>query len=119
MAAGEGSIDFLGNLEHLRNQRANLVDNIEQYKLVHLIVLECLFGLRTSIPCNVQMSEAVNFHLENNGVQKEMEYINNIQWQDSAMEAILETDNGPVYFEKNRFGNIQPGKHPCIVYRNA
>lgn len=112
MAAGEGSIDFFANLEHLRNQRANLVDNIEQYKLVHLVVLECLFGMRTAIPCNEQMPEAVKIILDNNAVEKEMNYISNIMWQDNVMESVLEKDNCPVYLQKNRFGNIQPGKHP-------
>lgn len=44
MAAAEGYIDAFAMLEHLRNQRPNMVDNVEQYKLAHLVILNCLMG---------------------------------------------------------------------------
>lgn len=115
MAAGEGSVDFLGHLENLRNQRPNLVDNIEQYKLIHLIVVDCLFGMRTSVPCTENMETLVRNVLDNNGVESQMNYINDVMWQDDAMETMLEVDNKPIYSEKNRFSSIQPGKYQWII----
>ncbi|KAG5885352.1 hypothetical protein JTB14_035157 [Gonioctena quinquepunctata] len=111
MAASEGSIDFLAHLENMRNQRANLVDNIEQYKLVHLVVLECLFGMRTALPCSEEMCELVESTLKNNGITTQMKYISETQWQDSAMETMLESEEVfPDFPEKDRFQEIVP-KH--------
>lgn len=111
MAAGEGYLDFLAHLENLRNQRANLVDNIEQYKLAHLVVLECLFGMRTSIPCTDEMHSIVTATLNSNGISTQMKYILDTQWQDTAMETMLESDEvAPIYNEKNRFKDIVPGE---------
>ncbi|CAG9859658.1 unnamed protein product [Phyllotreta striolata] len=118
MAAGEGHLDFLAHLENLRNQRANLVDNLEQYKLAHLVVLECLFGMRTSIVCNDEMRTAVEAILRNDGVEMQMKYILETQWQDKAMETMLELDRvAPVYHEKNRFNDIVPEKYRVFISR--
>ncbi|XP_056638630.1 receptor-type tyrosine-protein phosphatase delta-like [Diorhabda sublineata] len=118
MAAGEGSIDFLAHLENLRNQRANLVDNIEQYKLAHLVVLDCLFGMRTAIPCNDDMRTIIESTLSNNGAKTQMKYILETQWQDSAMETMLEGEEvAPIYPEKNRFSDIVPKEYRVHITR--
>ncbi|CAH1975947.1 unnamed protein product [Acanthoscelides obtectus] len=108
MAASEGAIDFLSHLEQLRNQRPNLVDNDEQYKLAHLVVMECIFGMRTSIPCDADMDKVIKELLESDGVERQMRYIDEVEWQDRAMENNSEEMNTPVCDEKNRFPDIVP-----------
>lgn len=111
MAAGEGAVDFLSHLEHLRDQRSNLVDNIEQYKLAHLVVIECLFGMRTAIACNDELPGIIERTLKNNGIQAELNHIEETEWQDKAMETILEIEETQIVCpEKNRFAGIEPGK---------
>lgn len=109
MAAREGTIDVLKNLHHLREQRANMVDNIEQYKLAHLVILECLVGMHTGIPCN-EIEESVNKILTNGAVTIQMKYLKDTQWQDQAMKTVGQTDEEMLIVpEKNRFEDIIPG----------
>ncbi|RZC35251.1 Y phosphatase and/or PTPlike phytase domain containing protein, partial [Asbolus verrucosus] len=108
MAAKEGTVDFLSNLQKLREQRANLVDNVEQYKLAHLVVLECLTGVNTSVSCN-KLEESMQTLFQNNGVSLQMQYLKKIQWRDEAMKTIGRKGKTPdVVEEKNRFRDIIP-----------
>ncbi|XP_063908361.1 receptor-type tyrosine-protein phosphatase T-like isoform X4 [Zophobas morio] len=108
MAAREGTIDVLRNLQLLRDQRANMVDNIEQYKLAHLVVLECLVGLHTSIQCS-EIDEAVQKVLSNGSLVLQMRYLQDTQWQDQAMKTVGQAGQEVlVVREKNRFENIIP-----------
>lgn len=109
MAAGEGSIDLLANLEHLRSQRPNMVDNVEQYKLAHLVVLECLFGMHTSVPCDENMNKTIKKLLSDDSIANQLKYLTDTEWEDRAMDTIWSTDNMPIYPEKNRFKDILPG----------
>ncbi|RZB89873.1 Y phosphatase domain containing protein, partial [Asbolus verrucosus] len=107
MAARESSIDVLRKLQKLRDQRANLVDNIEQYKLAHLVILECLAGMHTTIPCN-QIDQSVQ-KLLRNGVRSQMQYLKDTQWQDQAMKTIGQYGKTALIVnEKNRFPDIIP-----------
>ncbi|KAJ8980148.1 hypothetical protein NQ317_014642, partial [Molorchus minor] len=110
MAAREGFVDFLAVLEHIRSQRTNMVDNIEQYKLAHLAVLECLFGMETSIACNDDIDKEVTGLIRADGIRKQMRYLENTEWQDRAMDTIWEVGKAgvPDYPEKNRFQEIVP-----------
>nr|CAH7760211.1 unnamed protein product [Callosobruchus chinensis] len=108
MAASEGAVDFLSHLEQLRNQRANLVDNPDQYKLAHLVVLECIFGMRTSILCDTDMENTIKELLESDEIEKQMSYIAETEWQDRAMETSSEEINSMICDEKNRFPDIVP-----------
>ncbi|XP_064211634.1 receptor-type tyrosine-protein phosphatase kappa isoform X2 [Tribolium castaneum] len=108
MAAREGTIDVLRNLEHLRQQRANMVDNIEQYKLAHLVILECLVGMHTSIGCT-EIKDSVNRILANGTATLQMRYLKNTQWQDQAMKTVAQiVEEVPIIEEKNRFKGIIP-----------
>lgn len=109
MAAGEGSIDFLANLEHLRSQRANMVDNVEQYKLAHLVVLECLFGMHTAIPCDDGMNKAIEKILNGDGIANQLRYLSDTEWEDRAMDTVWNKKDVVAYPEKNRFKDILPG----------
>ncbi|CAH1363932.1 unnamed protein product, partial [Tenebrio molitor] len=108
MAAREGAIDALGTLQRLREQRPNMVDNMEQYKLAHLVILECLVGMHTGIQCN-EIQESVKRLLEDERTVTQMQYLEDTQWRDQAMksEARVE-EEAQVVEEKNRFKDIIP-----------
>ncbi|RZC38965.1 Y phosphatase and/or fn3 domain containing protein, partial [Asbolus verrucosus] len=108
MAAREGSIDVLRWLQKLREQRPNLVDNVEQYKLAHLVILECLFGKQTAIPCN-DIDESVEKLLQSGEIKSQMEYLKKTRWQDDAMKTTLASDTKIATVSgKNRFQDIIP-----------
>lgn len=45
-------IDVFSETEAIRSQRANTVDTKQQYLLAHLVLVECLLSIPTSIPCS-------------------------------------------------------------------
>lgn len=109
MAGNEGRVDFLSALEHIRSQRPNLVDNVEQYKLAHLAVLSCLRGLETSIPCDDLMAKAIQMILEENTILTQMKYLENTEWQEEAMkDVIYSVEDLSTFPEKDRFSSIVP-----------
>ncbi|XP_045477301.1 receptor-type tyrosine-protein phosphatase mu-like isoform X2 [Harmonia axyridis] len=115
MAAGKGVVNILSNLRNLRDQRANMVDNIEQYKLAHLIVLECLMGPRTSIPCN-DLNRKVEKLIRNGQYKVQMNFLKDSEWQDQAMRTIAVDDKLLTnYPEKNRIQEIIPEHHGRII----
>ncbi|KAK9883943.1 hypothetical protein WA026_004883 [Henosepilachna vigintioctopunctata] len=101
MAAEEKSVDFLHTLQKLRQQRPNMVDNEEQYKLAHLVVLDYYFGLRTSIPCD-QLDEQLEEILNNpDKLRIQFDYLENCRWVDEAMKSVGEiADNYIIPSEK-------------------
>lgn len=113
MAAREGKIDMLYNLYKLREQRPNMVDNIEQYKLVHLVLLECLFAPETSLVCDQNIESKIEQVLSND-IDKQLTYLKDSMWKDNAMEIMMINDEEKVennnYPEKNRFPDIIPGE---------
>lgn len=111
MAAEENVIDVLYNLYKIREQRPNMVDNHEQYKLVHLVILECLFAPKTSYPCDKVLEKSIKRLLENNGVEKQMAYLEETAWYDLVMKSVVSCEDTQAdYPEKNRFQHIVPGK---------
>lgn len=110
MAAKENLIDALYNLYKIREQRPNMVDNYEQYKLVHLVILECLFAPQTSYQCDSVLEKTIINVLENNGVEKQMKYLEETAWYDLVMKSVVDSEETPPnYPEKNRFQDIVPG----------
>lgn len=110
MAAREGMVDVLKHQHNLREQRANLVDNIEQYKLAHLVLLECLVAMRTSITCDEKAESMISQLLESERLQQQMQYINDTAWQDQAMRPAIEVTAKSEWSAKNRFQDITPCK---------
>ncbi|XP_014610678.1 PREDICTED: uncharacterized protein LOC106790368 [Polistes canadensis] len=51
-AAAEGVVNVFSEMQSIRNERANMVDNKQQYLFVHLVLIDCLLSLPTSLPCN-------------------------------------------------------------------
>ncbi|KAK9883924.1 hypothetical protein WA026_004864 [Henosepilachna vigintioctopunctata] len=90
MAAEEGVIDVLHHLQKLREQRSNMVDNVERYKLVHLIVLESLMGLRTSIPI-IEIDTVITKLINEEEYKIQMDHLKATEWQDEAIMSIDES----------------------------
>ncbi|XP_050296937.1 receptor-type tyrosine-protein phosphatase F-like isoform X1 [Anthonomus grandis grandis] len=116
MAAAEGFVDFFAMLEHLRNNRANLVDNVEQYMLAHLVVLNCLAGMKTQIPVNEKFTQSVN---QISNIASQLSYVKSIEWQDDAMKTTHSThdETRVIIPEKNRFPDILPDPLAQIFLR--
>lgn len=89
-----------------------MVDNNQQYKLVHLVLLECLLAPKTSIQCDQNFVSEVEQILKDN-IKKQLDYLENSMWKDKAMQVMItEDDDGTVeadFSEKNRFQEIVPG----------
>lgn len=111
MVAKEKRVDVLYHLYKLREQRPNMVDNAEQYKLVHLLLLECLFAPNTTLKCDSTIKTKVEEIISSGGIRKQMQYLESTAWYDDAMKMSFEDDdeNMPNYPEKNRFQDIVPG----------
>lgn len=45
-------VDVFADTASIRNERANMVDNKQQYLLAHLALVECLLSIPTTLPCN-------------------------------------------------------------------
>lgn len=113
MAAREGYVDILNQIHKIRQQRPNMVDNSEQYKLVHLVLLECLLAPETAIECNESLFLNVKNVLETQ-VDAQLTYLNESMWKDQAMQVMMLDNNDDkllqnTFAEKNRFQNILPG----------
>lgn len=112
MAAAENRIDVLNQLHHLRQQRANMVDNPEQYKLVHLVLLDMLFAPETSIPCNNEMEAAIKRFTKKSTLKAHMRYLNETLWCDNAAKTVARRKSAlhdDRFLDKNRFPDIVPG----------
>ncbi|KAF2895512.1 hypothetical protein ILUMI_10660 [Ignelater luminosus] len=111
MAANEKAVDFLAALRQMREQRANLVDNANQYKLAHLVVLEALFGVDTTIACDHELEQKIETLINNNGLHEQLEYLEKISWQDQVMFSSYKVNIDPANYNKNRFSNIVPDNY--------
>lgn len=109
MAKNEEGVDILYNLHKIREHRPNLVDNSVQYKLAHLVLLECLFDLDTGVLLDEHLEQSIAGLIQN--VPKQMQYIKDTEWHDSVMRTIVaDVEEEPQnYPEKNRFQEIVPG----------
>jgi len=45
-------VDVFSETASIRSERANMVDNKQQYLLAHLALVECLLSIPTTLPCN-------------------------------------------------------------------
>lgn len=45
-------VDVFAETASIRRERANMVDNQQQYLLAHLALMECLLSIPTTLPCN-------------------------------------------------------------------
>ncbi|XP_063217566.1 receptor-type tyrosine-protein phosphatase T-like isoform X2 [Bacillus rossius redtenbacheri] len=124
MAAAERAVDMLHYLQSLREQRPNMVDNLEQFKLVHVVLLECLVEEQTSYTCNglekhVKKLEEAGVLVKQFQRLEELRNKVHILQQTDFQRGDQQSEETPL-LHKNRFQNIVPG-HGGRVYlsRNA
>ncbi|KAJ9587439.1 hypothetical protein L9F63_019033, partial [Diploptera punctata] len=117
MAAAEGAVDILGYLQQIREQRANLVDNLDQYKLVHLVLLECLVTEPSSYPCDASFEKQVQELIKSNAIKTQFNHLYDNRWQDRALKSASKIQHSPGQTDpsKNRNLNIVPEPY-CRVY---
>ncbi|GJQ69944.1 hypothetical protein Trydic_g22473 [Trypoxylus dichotomus] len=114
-AARTGYVDVSYYLHKLREQRINMVDNISQYKLIHLVLLHCLLESDFTIQCTEEMEAEVNKIILPKMISEQMKYIDDTFWQDEAMRSVSTKIEEPVVKEKNRFSNILPDGYSRLV----
>ncbi|KAJ9599650.1 hypothetical protein L9F63_026501, partial [Diploptera punctata] len=112
MAAAEGYVDMLSFLQQIREQRANMVDNLDQYKLVHLVLLECLVTEPSSYPCDASFKKQLEELNSSGTISKQFNHLYDIRWQDEALRpAERDVIVSPSHKDtsKNRYLDIVPG----------
>ncbi|XP_026666745.1 receptor-type tyrosine-protein phosphatase T-like isoform X2 [Ceratina calcarata] len=82
-AAAEGVIDVFSEAKVIRSQRPNMVDNKQQYLLAHLILVESLLSLPTSLPCNESLPAKIKSLKEHLEIQRDS--LEKVTWQDKAL----------------------------------
>lgn len=83
---------------------------IDQYKLVHMVLLECLLSPDSNIPCNKDLSVAIQRLIEEGGLQIQLNYLHQSAWKDQALNFASQKKINPANVSKNRFQDIVPGK---------
>ncbi|XP_015127343.1 receptor-type tyrosine-protein phosphatase F [Diachasma alloeum] len=84
-AAAQGVIDVFAETTEIRNQRANMVDNEQQYLLAHLALVECLLSLPTAIPCNDTLPMRIQEYKKQLPLQQQR--LDESTWQDKALRS--------------------------------
>ncbi|XP_072767764.1 receptor-type tyrosine-protein phosphatase S-like isoform X2 [Anoplolepis gracilipes] len=102
-AAAEGVVDVFAETASIRNERANMVDNKQQYLLAHLTLVECLLSIPTTLPCNDLLPTRIKELKKQLLVQQQR--LQNIAWQD---EALRQFTSPPSLSERNRAKNRFP-----------
>lgn len=92
MALAEAKIDIFHQLYKMRQQRVNMIENVDQYQMVHfilLLILQCVsVPSHNGILCN---NTTMNFEVENiiaTRVEKQLKFLDDSAWQDEAMKCI-------------------------------
>jgi hypothetical protein len=96
----------------------------DQYKLVHLVLLECLVAEPSSIACDGNLEKYIKELRESGALQRQFNHMHELRWQDQALRsASAQISNSPVQKSKskNRSQGILPGKncHLCKAIRHA
>ncbi|XP_026482490.1 receptor-type tyrosine-protein phosphatase C-like [Ctenocephalides felis] len=108
MAQKTQKIDVLYHQKRIRKQRANLVDNNDQYKLVHMIILESLFGASTSIPC-VELRKYVTRLKHSKKAGEELRKLAVNSWKDDYTKGSQDAPAQPDIERKENRNRIVPG----------
>lgn len=110
MIRREGKVDVLYELSKLREQRANMVNNIKQYELLHLMLLEYILDRNASIDCDENVYEEIRDVLDKN-IDQQLTNIDDSMWIDNRVKALIHDTEEEIitYLGKDRFPNIIPG----------
>ncbi|XP_063908270.1 receptor-type tyrosine-protein phosphatase F-like isoform X2 [Zophobas morio] len=110
MGTKEKQLDFFGVLKRIRDQRAGLVSNIEQYIFSHQVILEYFFGEGFSISISNNFEEEVQNALIDFNIKHMLKCLTRNKRPQFKTTAQL-TDEEK---SKNRFSKILPG--PTQIY---
>ncbi|KAL6263954.1 hypothetical protein P5V15_004035 [Pogonomyrmex californicus] len=97
-AAAEKAIMTLS----ITSERANMINNTQQYILAHLILIECLFSISTSLPCDKTLPMQIKELKKQLPIQQQR--LQNI-WQDKVLQQVTPL---PSLSERNRAKNRFP-----------
>jgi hypothetical protein len=98
----DGVVDVLGNLQRLTEYNTNFVIDCDHYVLTHLIVLENLLTVDTSITCNsLDMSRTHLFTADETEIH--LRHLKDTLWMDAVTRRVERDSN--VYFRP-----VSPGK---------
>lgn len=115
-AINSNYMDPLKTAHDLRQQRCSMIYSIEQYKVAHLIMVDCTSGLFPTVQINEEMHDAVRKLTEQPNLKIQMKYLKNCEWQKQlilpAREELSRNDLQP---NKNRCSDIIPGVHGAVV----
>ncbi|XP_017788720.1 PREDICTED: receptor-type tyrosine-protein phosphatase kappa-like [Habropoda laboriosa] len=108
-ATAEGVVDVFAETEAIRSQRANMVDNNQQYLLAHLTLVECLLAFPTTLVCNEVLPSRIKELKTQLTIQRDS--LEKMTWQDEALrppasQAALSERN----LAKNRFPELVSAK---------
>ncbi|XP_011700874.1 PREDICTED: receptor-type tyrosine-protein phosphatase S-like [Wasmannia auropunctata] len=103
-AAAEGLVDVFAETASIRSERANMVDNKQQYLLAHLALMECLLSIPTTLPCNEMLLTRIKELKKQLPIQQQR--LQNTVWQDEALRQVV-TSPRPLS-ERNRAKNRFP-----------
>ncbi|XP_068893062.1 receptor-type tyrosine-protein phosphatase kappa-like isoform X6 [Tenebrio molitor] len=105
----DGVVNVLGNLQRLTEYNTNFVVDYDHYVLTHLVILENLFGVDTSITCNsLDMSRTHLFTADETEIH--LRHLKDTLWMDAVtrrverdshvyFRAVSQLHDGKVYFE--------------------
>ncbi|XP_012054080.1 PREDICTED: receptor-type tyrosine-protein phosphatase F-like [Atta cephalotes] len=102
-AAAEGLVDVFAETTSIRSERANMVDNKQQYLLAHLALVECLLSIPTTLPCNEML--LIQIKALKKQLPLHQQRLQNTAWQDEALRQIT---SPPSLSECNRVKNRFP-----------
>ncbi|XP_015127271.1 receptor-type tyrosine-protein phosphatase S [Diachasma alloeum] len=106
-AAAEGVVDVFAETEAIRSQRANMVDNKQQYLLAHLTLVECLLTLPTAIACNESLPAKIEEYRPR--LLHQLQRLNESAWQDEALQS---SASKPIEISKT---NIPKNRYPELA----
>ncbi|XP_068085621.1 receptor-type tyrosine-protein phosphatase kappa isoform X2 [Anabrus simplex] len=94
MAAAESAVDVLRYLQCIRKQRPNLVDNVEQYRLLHMVLVECLIEDHTAVPCDGDFRARVERLRGEGDLERQYQRLEHRCSQDQVLVEYLEYEPG-------------------------
>lgn len=112
MALAEGKVDVFHHLYKLREQRANMIENAEQYKIVHFVLLQILQCTSTPSPTGIVCCRTMKYEIDDviaTKLDKQLKFLDDSAWQDEAMRAINWNANYPIINPKRKF-RLRTGK---------
>ncbi|XP_065168192.1 LOW QUALITY PROTEIN: receptor-type tyrosine-protein phosphatase S-like [Atheta coriaria] len=109
----DGQVDIFHHFQLLHSQRPNIMDNVEDYFLVHLILVKYLATPHYAYPCNTFSAHFRN--LNDAALSEQMKMITDSMWQ----ESVLRLEGSVLFYNKKtrRDQDIIPHPSCCVFLR--